>query len=267
MRIFASVLRDAERLGRGGCVQLALRRTRLLVSVMKRGGEGGHPKAVLTVVLAVALLITYSVTRQPGSGTAFRWGAVPCELHRGRPLGSTEVARTVLGNHSACFNEPLDRELFPEKRVYAALMTYQFVHRDLMHFILNCSLLLVIGLSIETGRRSRLITLLSLRAFLLVLYLGSGVAGGLAIAALFPDSTSPIIGASASVAGLIGAYGVLRPPSRLLALDPRQVLLILGIGGSIISLVEQGAKVAVAHAGGLVFGMAAGAAWRYFRVA
>lgn len=247
-----------------------VRSRRQVVSVTtSRETDDAHCKAIVTVLLAVTLVLAYSMTRQPGWGMAFRWGAVPCELHRGQPLGGVEVAQTVIGNHTACSSELSDQRLnpeyFPAKQVYTALITFQFVHRDLEHFILNFLLLLVIGLSLETGTRLRPRSRRILfPAFLLLLYLASGAAAALVIAGLYPDSTSPVIGASASIAGLVGIYGVLAPRSRVLTANPRHVLLILGVGGTVISLVEQSVQVAVAHGSGLAFGMAAGVVWRRF---
>jgi len=51
-------------------------------------------------------------------------------------------------------------------------------------------------------------------------YLACGAAGSLAHTVLFPHSTIPSIGASGSIAGILGAFLVLRPRARIVTLFP-----------------------------------------------
>jgi len=86
------------------------------------------------------------------------------------------------------------------------LVTYQFMHVDVLHLASNMLFLWVFGDNVEDAMGH-------LR--FLVFYLVSGVAGGLAHAALWPASASPLIGASGAVAGVIAAYLMLHPRVRV----------------------------------------------------
>ena len=52
----------------------------------------------------------------------------------------------------------------------------------------------------------------------LLFYLLAGLAGNLAQSAASPDSTVPLVGASGAIAGVMGAYLILFPYSRILVL-------------------------------------------------
>lgn len=82
------------------------------------------------------------------------------------------------------------------------LITYQFVHGGWLHLIGNMAFLWVFGDNVEDAMGH-----LRFLAF----YLLCGVAGALAHAHLDPQSTIPLVGASASVAGVIAAYLMLHP--------------------------------------------------------
>jgi membrane associated rhomboid family serine protease len=120
-----------------------------------------------------------------------------------------------------------------------------------------------------------------LRYFLF--YLACGAAGSLAHAALFPASTVPSIGASGSIAGLLGAFLVLRPHARIVTLFPLVVYWALAEIPAVVFLpvwlgmqffngflsmeaakrVQEVAGVAWwAHVGGFVFGALAALVWR-----
>jgi membrane associated rhomboid family serine protease len=92
-----------------------------------------------------------------------------------------------------------------------SLITSMFLHGSWMHIIGNMLYLWIFGDNIEDqfghGR-------------FLVFYLLSGVAAALGQVAMNPESTLPTIGASGAVAGVMGAYIVLYPQSRVLTLIP-----------------------------------------------
>jgi membrane associated rhomboid family serine protease len=86
------------------------------------------------------------------------------------------------------------------------LLTYQFMHGDVLHLSSNMLFLWVFGDNVEDAMG---------HLKFLVFYLLSGIAGGLAHAVLWPASTSPLIGASGAVAGVIAAYLMLHPRVRV----------------------------------------------------
>lgn len=82
------------------------------------------------------------------------------------------------------------------------LLSYQFLHGDVMHLLGNMFFLLVCGFAVEAavghGR-------------FLVFYLLTGIAGGLAHAFIESDSSAPLIGASGAVSGVMAMYlGIFR---------------------------------------------------------
>jgi len=86
----------------------------------------------------------------------------------------------------------------PEGR-WDRLITYQFLHADIWHFVGNVLTLWVFLGSLEAG----------LGGFqFLCLYLMSGIVGGLAHWYMLPESNIPMIGASGAISGVIGAYFV-----------------------------------------------------------
>lgn len=86
--------------------------------------------------------------------------------------------------------------------VWATLVTYAFLHGGLLHLGSNMLGLWITGDDVE--RR------LGARGFVAA-YLAFAVAAALAEAAAEPDFTGPMVGASGAVAGLFGAYLMIRP--------------------------------------------------------
>jgi membrane associated rhomboid family serine protease len=89
------------------------------------------------------------------------------------------------------------------------VVTYQFLHADVMHILGNMVFLWVFGDDIERalGRRRYL-------AF----YLLCGIAGGLVFVLSAPHSTIELIGASGAISGVVIAYAMLRPCARVTVL-------------------------------------------------
>ena len=91
----------------------------------------------------------------------------------------------------------------------ATLITSMFLHGGWMHVIGNMWYLWIFGDNVEDrlghGR-------------FIVFYLLCGVVAALGQIALDPSSTMPMVGASGAIAGVMGAYFVLYPRSRVLTL-------------------------------------------------
>jgi membrane associated rhomboid family serine protease len=86
------------------------------------------------------------------------------------------------------------------------LITCQYLHADWSHFLGNTVFLLLFGLTIEIEMGSGL--------FLLFYTLG-GIASGAAQVLFLPDATSVLIGASGSIAAIMGAYLIVAPTARI----------------------------------------------------
>jgi membrane associated rhomboid family serine protease len=98
----------------------------------------------------------------------------------------------------------------------ASVFTSMFVHGGLAHLFGNMLFLWIFGDNVE-DRLGHL-------RFVLF-YLLCGFAAALAQTALNPESLVPMVGASGAIAGVMGAYLVLYPHSRVLMLFPFPVFL------------------------------------------
>jgi membrane associated rhomboid family serine protease len=105
---------------------------------------------------------------------------------------------TVYGVVPAAFSAP-------------TLITSMFLHGSWLHVLGNMWYLWIFGDNVEDrvghGR-------------FIVFYLLCGIVAGLGQVAVDPSSTLPTIGASGAIAGVMGAYFVLYPRSRVLTLIP-----------------------------------------------
>src|SRR6266508_2565838 len=157
--------------------------------------------------------------------------------------------------------------LIPAAFSWVAVFTSMFVHGGFLHVGGNMLYLWIFGDNVEDrmghGR-------------FLVFYLLCGVAAALAQAIIDPDSVVPMVGASGAIAGVMGAYFVLYPRSRIVTLIPLFVyfqvievpaILFLGIWfvmqflsgvGSIVTTAGGGPAGGVAiwaHVAGFVAGI------------
>lgn len=151
------------------------------------------------------------------------------------------------------------------------LFTYMFVHGSVAHFLLNMMMLWFAGRGVQH--------LFGSRHFALI-YLMSGVVGAATEMAVNGfvegDTTTPLIGASASVFGLLMALAVVLPTEKITAfiyfIIPVQlrlwtlakalfiIQLIFGLGGLFFNILPEGLNVAYfAHLGGAALG------WFYAR--
>jgi membrane associated rhomboid family serine protease len=144
---------------------------------------------------------------------------------------------------------------------YIPFITAMFLHGGWFHVIGNMLYLWVFGDNIED---------IMGRMRFLLFYLLTGVVGSVAHIVANPGAAVPTIGASGAVAGILGAYFISFPRSRVLALLPLIIIftlvevpavffLVLWFGlqllSGLASLAIQGETVAWwAHIGGFVSG-------------
>jgi membrane associated rhomboid family serine protease len=95
--------------------------------------------------------------------------------------------------------------------VAVTLITSLFLHGGFVHLFGNMIYLWVFGGPVEDA-------LGHARYFLF--FMVAGAIGSLAHTVIFPQSTIPSIGASGSIAGVLGAFLVLRPQARIVTLFP-----------------------------------------------
>jgi len=95
--------------------------------------------------------------------------------------------------------------------VALTLVTSLFLHGGFVHLIGNMIYLWVFGGAVEDAMG---------HVPYLLFYIACGVVGSLLHTMLFPDSSVPSIGASGSIAGVLGAFLVLQPRARIVTLFP-----------------------------------------------
>ena len=155
--------------------------------------------------------------------------------------------------------------MVPSRLHLSTIVTMMFLHGGWMHLIGNMWFLWVFGDNVED--------VLGHGKYLLF-YLLCGVIAAIAQYAISPDSRVPVLGASGAIAGVMGAYLVKFPNSRILTLLPLFVFftsvempawLILvywfvlqffsGLGSIGYSQASAGGVAFFAHVGGFIAGM------------
>ena len=150
---------------------------------------------------------------------------------------------------------------------FITLFTSMFMHGGILHIAGNMLFLWVFGNNIEDALG---------RVKYVLFYLAAGLVAVYSQAALDPGSTVPTIGASGAVAGVLGAYALLHPKTRVLTLIflvffvtlvEIPALILLGIWFVLqfipalgqVATPEAGGGEGIAyfaHVGGFLFGLA-----------
>ncbi len=155
--------------------------------------------------------------------------------------------------------------LVPRHPRATALLTSMFLHGGWLHIIGNMWFLWIFGDNVEDVLG---------HAKYLVFYLLCGVAAGLTQVLFSGGSSAPMVGASGAIAGVMGAYLVKFPHSRIISLVfifffvttieiPAVLMLALwfllqffnGVGSVGYSHLSQGGTAWFAHVGGFIAGM------------
>lgn len=194
----------------------------------------------VTIGLIAANVTVFLLENTPdGQAAIASFALIPAELFHVRILGGTAL-------------NPGQAVQVPEG---LTLITYQFLHSDILHLLSNMLFLWVFGDNVEDAMGH-----IKFFAF----YLVCGIAGGLAHAAMLPDSALPLIGASGAVAGIIAAYLILHPRVRVWVLAFRFIPLRISAAWVLgVWVVSQFIMIALApsdqvawwaHVGGMVAG-------------
>jgi membrane associated rhomboid family serine protease len=94
---------------------------------------------------------------------------------------------------------------------YLPFLTSMFLHGGWLHLIANMWSLWIFGDNVEDRMG---------RGRFVAFYLTCGVAAGVVHCVALPDSLVPAVGASGAIAGVLGAYFLLFPHSRVIVLVP-----------------------------------------------
>jgi membrane associated rhomboid family serine protease len=154
---------------------------------------------------------------------------------------------------------------------WITVLTSMFLHGGWLHFLGNMLYLWIFGDNVEDRLGHGLF---------LVFYLACGTVAALGQVITQPNSAVPMIGASGAIAGVMGAYFVLFPYSRVLTaifvlffMDLVEIPAIFFLGiwflmqffsgiGSLGADAAQGGVAFFAHIGGFIAGAVTGLVWR-----
>lgn len=224
--------------------------------------DSQHTPFVNYLMIAIcSLAFAAQVTSDDGGQTIIeQYGMVPVRLTDPTVQATMTIAQPV--------QTPLGIAIQKREHVLAdspispwlTLITCMFLHGGWMHFIGNMWFLYVFGDNVE-DRFGHL--------GYLAMYVGTGIVAG--ASHLLTDEASPIptIGASGAIAGVMGAYALLYPHARVLAVLPIFIIfytfvvpapIFLGVWFAIqmfSGISSSGASTGVAwwaHIGGFVAG-------------
>jgi membrane associated rhomboid family serine protease len=112
-----------------------------------------------------------------------------------------------------------DPASFANLSTVPTLVTSMFLHGDLLHLFGNVVFLLVFGRRVENQLR---------RINFLAFYLTAGISATLAHMLMEPDSSSPLIGASGAISGVLGAFFICNPKARIIVILEPALTYFLG---------------------------------------
>jgi membrane associated rhomboid family serine protease len=148
------------------------------------------PIITLIIIAANIAVFLYQITLPPQAADTFirNWGLVPSKLQL-----------ALAGRHYT-----LADAMIP-------IFTCMFLHGGFLHILGNMWFLWIFGANLEDRVGA---------ASYLAIYFVCGLASGLTQAAFSWGSRIPSIGASGAISGVLGAYIILFPSSRILTLVP-----------------------------------------------
>jgi len=203
------------------------------------------------LIVANVAVFAYEVSLGASVGTFIdRYAMVPVRL--AHLLGASEPVRYMVARPAPAI---------------ATLVTSMFLHGGVLHVAGNMLYLFIFGAAVEEAMG---------HGRFLGFYFASGIAAAVAMAAVMPASSVPVIGASGAIAGVLGAYFVLFPRARVLTVLPLFVFIELIEVPAVLYLLvwfaiqlywglhESGSSSLVggvawwAHVGGFMFGIALG---------
>ena len=168
------------------------------------------------IVIAICSLVFIAQMSDSSGNLSERFGMVPVRLH-------DASAETVIRQQVAVQTPQGVQIRVAEHHVapsaiapWATILTCMFLHGGWMHFIGNMWFLYVFGDNVEDRLGH-----LGFGA----MYVGTGVAAGLAHYYTNMDSVIPTIGASGAIAGVMGAYAWLYPHAKVQALLPIVIIM------------------------------------------
>jgi membrane associated rhomboid family serine protease len=165
-----------------------------------------------------------------------QWSAIPKELTENHQLPAAPVdlidGSTVIHCPAAHF----------DKTPGLSALSSMFLHGGVLHLLGNMLFLFIFGNNVEDRFG---------RFRFALFYLLCGYTASYAFAFTDPNSTTPLVGASGAIAGVLGAYLWLYPRARIVALVPFLFFLPLPMPAWLVLGSWFGLQAIYAHGGGL----------------
>ena len=203
-------------------------------------------------VIAICALVFFAQLADPEGKLAEQYGMVPVRLH-------DETAETVIrqqvGMQTARGIEVrvIEREIAASAIApWGTVLTCMFLHGGWMHFLGNMWFLYIFGDNVEDR--------LGHIGFA-AMYLGTGVAAGLAHYYTNMESVVPTIGASGAIAGVMGAYAWLYPHAKVQAILPIFIIMQVFVLPALVFLGIWFALQTYSGISASASGQAGGVAW------
>ena len=200
------------------------------------------PVITLSLILANAAVFLYQASLSPRAGDAFvnHYAVVPYK-----------ISLALAGHHYTLAD------------AFIPLFTSMFLHGGWLHIIGNMWFLWIFGANVEDRMGS---------FNYLIFYLICGIGSGIAQTFFSWGSHIPALGASGAIAGVLGAYIVFTPESRILTLVPLFIIwfmarvpawIFIGLwfliqfisGVSALGMRSVGGVAWWAHVGGFLLGL------------
>ncbi len=190
---------------------------------------------IILANVLVFLFVRYGASPVEAARIPLSFGAIPAVLTDRAQLGGA-------------------LQVVPEQ---LTVLTYMFLHGGWLHLIGNMAFMWVFADNVEDGFG---------HAGFVLFYLACGVAAALAHVAMSASSQTPLIGASGAVAGVLAAYMLLFPRSRVLVLLFMRIPLrlsalwvlagwfIFQVVSALLSTPGSGGVAWWAHIGGFIAG-------------
>jgi membrane associated rhomboid family serine protease len=214
-----------------------------------RDANPGLTRPVVTWLIIAVAAFVYFFVQPHGQQAAYEFdvahAAIPCELSSGALLDQGDI--------HGCSSVATPPPLYPHKNLWASVFVSMFLHASFWHLAGNVWVLWIFGNNVEDAFG---------KLGYLLFYLVSGVVATAAFVASNPDATSPLIGASGAIAGVMGAYLILYPRARIVSVFPILFFLPIALpaalfllGWFVVQFFVSGTGVAwQAHVGGFLFG-------------
>jgi membrane associated rhomboid family serine protease len=207
-----------------------------------------------TVVIIALNIFAWIFVQGAGMTASFfesvcNLGLIPGELTATLPPGTG----FPMTDRLVCVTDP--------GRQVSNLLTSMFMHGSWMHLLGNMWFLWLFGNNVEDAMS---------RAGFLAFYLLSGVAAALLQVVFDPASSTPMVGASGAISGIMGAYLILYPRVRVFTLVPLGFFvtsfalpawtmllywMFLQVIGGFGAIGQSGGVAFWAHVGGFVAGI------------